>query len=149
MPTIHDSVTINRPIADVFDFISDGENASVYDASVVKSDQLGNEEPAVGTRWEGATNILGRDFAWITECTEFVADRRMTFKTVTGKVPFEIRLELTEEEGRTRLDYHLTAARGLGGVFGRIAEPLVIRTQTRTVRANLATVKELLESETV
>ena len=147
MPTIRQSVMINRPVAEVFDFISDGENASVYDASVTKADQLGNGDTHVGTRWEGATNILGRDFTWITECTDLERDRSVTMKTVTGKVPFQIRLDVSEEHGKTRLVYELNAERGLGGVFGRIAEPIVVRAQTRTVRANLVTLKELLESD--
>lgn len=147
MPTIRQSVMINRPVAEVFDFISDGENASVYDASVTKADQLGNGDTRVGTRWEGASNILGRDFTWITECTDLEHDRSVTMKTVTGKVPFQVRLQVSEEQGKTRLVYELNAERGLGGVFGRIAEPIVVRAQTRTVRANLATLKELLESD--
>jgi len=146
MPTIQHSVSIDRPIGEVFAFISDGGNASVYDASVTRADQLGNGDTKVGTRWEGATNILGRDFGWITECVDLVPDRSMTVRTITGRIPFEIRFEVTEEEGHTRLDYTLVAERGLGGVFGRIADPIVMRTQARTVRANLVTVKELLET---
>jgi len=146
MPTIEGSITIDRSVADVFTFISDAHNLVVYDISAIQSEPEGNGELAVGTRWRGATKVLGQEFDWVTECTELVPWKLSTFKSVEGKLPFEVSTRLTPAGAGTRLDYKLTAESGLGGVFGKIAEPLVVKLQTRTVKANLVNLKELLEN---
>jgi uncharacterized membrane protein len=149
VPTIEESVTINVPAAKAFAFMADGNNASVYDSSVIRVAQEGEGEPAVGTRWKGATKVLGREFEWVTECTEMEQDRLIALKAVEGKLAFDLRTDFVAEGEGTRVNYRLTAESGLGGIFGRLAEPLVVKAQTRTVKANLATLKELLESDAV
>ena len=61
-------------------------------------------------------------------------------------MPFSIAWTLVPEGGGTRLTYRLEAESGLGGVFGKLGEPLVVKAQQRTVRTNLANLKEILES---
>jgi uncharacterized membrane protein len=148
MVIIEESVTIGRPVAAVFAYIADATNVPVYDASVVLMTQVTDGPTGLGTRWRGATKILGRDFGWVSECTEFILDRSMTITSVQGKVAFEIRMSVAPDGTLTgtRLHYRLTAATGLGGVCGKLTDPLVVRSQTRTVRANLGTLKELLET---
>jgi uncharacterized membrane protein len=149
MPTIEESVVIAVPQDKVFAFLADGTNAPIYDSSCTRSEPEGDGVPAAGSRWRGATKVLGREFEWVIEYTEFEPDRALTLRSVEGKLPFEIHTELTPEGGGTRLDYRLSADSGLGGVFGRIADPLVTKAQTRTVKANLSTLKDLLESDSV
>jgi ligand-binding SRPBCC domain-containing protein len=149
VPTIEESVSINVPPAKVFAFMSNANNAVVYDSSITRSQQEGEGELAVGTRWRGASKVLGREFDWVAECTELEQDRRFASTSVEGKLPFAIRTDFVPEGEGTRLTYTLTADSGLGGVFGKLAEPLVVKAQTRTVRANLATIKELLENDAV
>ena len=149
VPVIEESVTIHVPAAKAFTFMANGDNAAVYDASVTRVEQEGEGEPAVGTRWRGATKVLGREFEWVAECTELEQDRLIALKAVEGKLPFDIRTTFVPEGDGTLVTYKLTAESGLGGVFGKLAEPLVVKAQTRTVKANLATVKELLENDAV
>ena len=47
-------------------------------------------------------------------------------------------------EGGTRFTYRIDAESGLGGVFGKLADPLIEKAQGRTVRANLETLSEVL-----
>ena len=149
MPVIEESVTIDRPVADVFSFISDAANAAVFDGSVLHAEQEGAGPIGVGTRWRGATKVLGRSFDWVAEYTECEPDQVVALKAVESKVPFAIRTEFAPQGDGTRLTYRLEADSGLGGFFGKIAEPLVVKAQTRTVRANLANLKELMESGAV
>jgi uncharacterized membrane protein len=147
MPTIEQTITIERPVAEVYGFLANPHNLPVYDSSAIRAEQEGGDgDLTVGSRWRGATKVLGKEFDWVTECIELEPEKVTTFKTVEGKLPFELTTTLTPEGQGTRLDYKLTADSGLGGVFGKIAEPLVVKAQTRTIKANLATLKELLES---
>jgi uncharacterized membrane protein len=147
MPTIEESITIDRPASEVYAFMSDASNVAVYDSSCIRSESATDGELAVGSRWRGATKVLGREFEWVTECTQLEPEKSATFKSVEGKLPFEITTQYTPDGEGTRLNYRLEAESGLGGVFGRFADPLVVKAQTRTVKANLVTLKELLESQ--
>jgi hypothetical protein len=70
----------------------------------------------------------------------------MTIRSIRGKLTFEIMMTFWPEGEGTCLTYRLTVESGFGGVFGKLADSLVVRSQTRTVQASLTTVKELMES---
>ncbi len=146
MPVIEESVVIERSVADVFRYMSDGTKLTVYDASVVLCRQVGDGETVVGTRWHGVTKVLGRDFGWTSECVVLEPDRRITVRSIEGKLQFEITMAFRPTDVGTRLEYRLDVASGLGGVFGRLTDSLVVGVQTRTLKGNLGTVKALLDS---
>ena len=109
VPVIEESVTIRVPAAKTFAFMADGRNAAVYDSSVIRVEQEGEGEPAVGTRWSSATKVLGREFEWVAECTELEQDRLIALKAVEGKLPFDIRTTFVPEGEGTVVTYTLTA----------------------------------------
>ena len=137
MPVVEESVVIARPPEEVFDYLAQADNLPVWDSSIVQAEQ-------VGTRWRGASKILGRRFEWTTELTEFDRPRRSSSRSIEGKLQFTVTLLLAPADDGTRFTYRVDAASGLGGVFGRLADPFVERAQARTVRANLETLAELL-----
>jgi plasmid stabilization system protein ParE len=57
---------------------------------------------------------------------------------------FTITNALEPEGDGTRRTFRIDADSGLGGIFGKLADPLVEKAQARTVRANLETLAELL-----
>ena len=66
MPVIEESVFIARPPQEVFDYITDPENIPVWDASVLKAEQVGTGPVGLGTRTRGTSKIMGRHFDWTT-----------------------------------------------------------------------------------
>lgn len=144
MPVVEESVIIARPPQDVFDFLAKPENIAVFDSSVTSSKQVGDGPVGVGSRARGTSKIMGRQFDWTTEVTEFDPPRRMVSRAVEGKLEFTVALTTEPAEGGTRLTQRIEASSGLGGIFGKLADPLVERAQGRTVRANLETLAELL-----
>lgn len=147
MPVVEQSVFIAQPPAVVFDYVSKAENLPVWDSSVVQAEQVGTEPVAVGTRAQGTSKILGRRFQWTTELSEFDPPRRATFRSVEGKLTFTVINTVEPADGGTQYTYHLEAESGLGGVFGRLADPIVERAQARTVRANLDTLADVLQDQ--
>jgi uncharacterized membrane protein len=147
MPVVEESVFIARPPEEVFDYLSKAENLPVWDSSIVRAEQVGADPVGVGTRWRGTSKILGRRFEWTTELTEFDPPRRSSSRSVEGKLEFTVTILLEPADGGTRYTYRVDAASGLGGVFGRLADPMVERAQARTVRANLETLAELLAKD--
>jgi carbon monoxide dehydrogenase subunit G len=144
VPVVEETVVIARPPQEVFDFLSKFENIAVYDSSVTASEQIGDGTLGVGSRGRGTSKIMGRQFDWTAEITEFDPPRRMVSRSVEGKLDFTITLTLEPADGGTRLTQRIDAESGLGGVFGKLADSLVVRAQGRTVRANLETLAEWL-----
>ncbi|TFB47566.1 SRPBCC family protein [Cryobacterium tagatosivorans] len=144
MPVVEESVFIARSPQEVFDFITDPAKIPVWDASVVAAEQVGTGPIGPGTRTRGTSKIMGRHFDWVTEATQFEPPTRSVLTSVEGPLTFTVTSVLEPAEGGTRLTYRIDADAGLGGVFGRLADPFIEKAQARTVRANLETLAELL-----
>lgn len=144
MPVIDESIEIARPAAEVFDFLTHAENLPRWDSSMLECTQISDGPVGVGTRYRGASRILGRRFEWTTEVVEFVAGVRSASKSVDGQLTFSVSYEVSEVGGLTTLRYRLAAESGLAGAFGRVMEPIVQKAQTAVVRANLDTLAGLL-----
>ncbi|MEO6310423.1 MAG: SRPBCC family protein, partial [Leifsonia sp.] len=93
---------------------------------------------------DGTSKIMGRHFDWTVTVDDYDPPRRYHSHSVGGTMEFSVTNLLEAAEGGTMLTYRVDAASGLGGVFGRLADPFVARAQARTVRANLETLAELL-----
>jgi len=147
MPVVEESVFVAQPPDVVFEYVSEARNLPVWDASVVEAEQIGTDPVAVGTRYRGISKILGRRFDWTTEVTEHDAPRRISFRSVEGKLKFVVTNVLEPVDGGTQYTYRAEAESGLGGIFGRLGDPIVQRAQARTIRANLETLAEMLTAE--
>jgi uncharacterized membrane protein len=145
MPVIDETVVIARPADEVFDFLVRAENLARWDSSILECVQVGTGAVAVGTRYRGASKILGRRIEWTTEVVDFVPDVRSASRSVEGALTFTVAYELSASPGGTTLRYRLAAESGLGGAFGRAMEPIVQRAQAKIVRANLGKLAGLLE----
>jgi carbon monoxide dehydrogenase subunit G len=144
MPVIEESVFIDRPPQEVFEFLIRTANIPVWDSSVIQAEQVGDGPVGPGTRSKGTSKILGRQFDWVTENVHFDPPKQTDIRSVEGKFDFTISNTLEPEAGGTRLTYRVEVDTGMGGFFGKLADPLVQKTHTRTVRANLETLADLL-----
>ncbi len=151
MPVIDQTVTIHAPLDTVFGYLVDGENLPAWDSSIVECVRLDEGPLAVGSRYRGASKILGRRIEWTTEVTELEPGMRATSRSVEGTLDFTVTYEVAPAVAgpgtgpSTVVRYVLSADSGLGGAFGRVMEPLVEKAQTKVVRQNLATVAAHLE----
>ena len=145
MPVIDETVTIQAPLAAVFDYLVDGKNLPAWDSSITECVRVGPGPIEVGTRYRGASKILGRRIEWTTEVVDLVDGVRAASRSVDGTLKFNVRYEFAEIPEGTSVRYLLEADAGLGGAFGRVMEPLVEKAQTKVVRANLATLAGRLE----
>ena len=72
MPVIDETVVIARPVGEVFDFLTLAENLPRWDSSILECVQVSSGAVTAGTRYRGASRIVGRRIEWTTEVTEFV-----------------------------------------------------------------------------
>lgn len=144
MPVVEESVFINRPPEEVFEFLIRTEKIPVWDSSVIRAEQIGDGPFGHGTRSKGTSKILGKQFDWVTENVHFDPPKKTVIRSVEGKFDFIISNVLEPEASGTRLTYRVEVDSGMGGFFGKLADPLVQKSHTRTVQANLETLADLL-----
>ncbi|WP_066290612.1 SRPBCC family protein [Arthrobacter sp. B6] len=144
MPVVEECVVVARPPQEVFDFLAKFENLSVYDAFVTKSGPVGTVPPGLGTRGWGTTRFMGREFDWMVEFTEFEPPRRMVSRSVGGERDLTATFMLEPNGGGTRVTERLVTG-SMGGLLGKLPDPLVNRLLGRSLRRNLKTLTRVVE----
>lgn len=146
MPSFTETIHLNSPVGEVWAFVCDPDNHVVWDTAQQGSAQL-DEGPLVkGVRWKGASRVLGKKLEWTTKAVEVVENTAVAWESVDTVPKFAIRMDLAAEQGGTRLTFHIDAESGLGGFFGRFADPVVNRAYARNVRSGLENLAEVLST---
>jgi ligand-binding SRPBCC domain-containing protein len=141
---VEESIEINRPLQEVFDYVSEVTNFPEWTAHTleVRNDTVG--PPQQGDRFTLAIKSVGRRFETPYERTSYEANRRYIDRAVGGPIPNQ-QWEYTFEEvpGGTSLRRAVEAE--LGGLV-RLLEPLQKRVVQRQLRKDLQTLKDVLEA---
>jgi uncharacterized membrane protein len=145
---VEESIIIDRPPEDVFGFFSVRSNDPVWMASVVESEWLDAATPmGVGRRGRMVMKAMGRR-EFVDEVTEYEPGRRIAHRSVSG--PMEIHTACIAERAGTgcRATVLYEPRRLPGGVLGTMTAPLTARIVRRNFRADLARLKDILETRT-
>jgi uncharacterized protein YndB with AHSA1/START domain len=140
------NLVINRPIDEVFAFISNPENLPRWRASILEVQKDSSEPLGVGSVVRGRFTFLGRPFDGNLEIIAREPHRSYTTRMTEGPFPLEARYTLEPVEGGTRLTL---AIQGEPGGFFKLAEPLVVSMAKRSYEADLHNLKEMLEAQAV
>ena len=143
MTKIETSVTINRPVEEVFEFATDPDRVAQWAGPVAESRKTSDGPVGVGTTSSRLTHFLGRTMAATYEITAYEPHRYYADKTTSGPVPIGAKLSFEPVDGGTRLT--IRGELEAGGFF-KLAEPLMARMAKRQVETDAQTLKDLLES---
>lgn len=142
MPSATRTVTIQRPVGEVFAFVADGLNGPQWRPGIMDIALASSSGPGAVYR-QGVKGPGGRRVAADYEITAWEPDRRLAFKAVAGPVrpTGEYRFEAAGEG--TRLTFSLAAE--LGGFQKLLLGGAVQRTMDAEVNAT-EKLKSVLES---
>jgi uncharacterized protein YndB with AHSA1/START domain len=130
MPEAQSTVDIGRPPAEVFAFLSEGENDRQWRSGVLDiRRKSGHGRGAIYE--QGVKGPFGRRVPADYEITSYEPDRRIGFRAIAGPVRPEGSYELTPlDTGGTRVTFALfVAPRGLA----KLMTPMVARTMRSEV----------------
>ena len=130
-------VTIDRPVADVFAYVSDVRNLPQWQESAEGAEWI--EE---GKRFRERRSFLGRSASLELEVTAREENRRFDVRSVSGPVRFDIRHSFAEEGQGTRL---AVTADAKIGVALKFAARMAQGQAERQFRSDLQRLKEVLE----
>lgn len=100
------SVTIARPVEDVFAVLSDVKNVPKWSSNTIDETLLTPGPLRKGSRRRAVIKgFAGRTMQNEAEMVEFEPNRRMVVKVLDAPVPVQIVIEFTPVDGGTRLDW--------------------------------------------
>jgi uncharacterized protein YndB with AHSA1/START domain len=117
---------VNRPIEQVFAWLTNAENQGKFDKSSLKMEALTPGPWRAGTQFRELRDLGGRKTEVLSEVAELEPNRRFVIRSKTG--PEWLGIWLFEPEGQgTRLRW--TGQMRMKGL-GRLLEPLIGRLAT-------------------
>jgi uncharacterized protein YndB with AHSA1/START domain len=133
---------IKRPVEEVFAYATDPAKAPEWKSGVLecKADPPGPIR--VGSRIHTVLRFLGRRIEGTAEVTELVPDKKLVQKTNS---PFPLELTYLAEPTADGTKVTVEAVGEPGGFF-KVAESVLVRIAKKQGRAELETLKELLEA---
>jgi uncharacterized membrane protein len=144
MPLIEHSVTINRPIGEVFRFIADFRNDPQWQPDV-KAVHLSETPPRVGVMVTQTRNTFL--FSWRLDLNADIVtynlNKSIELKGVLGQFPVNMTYTIESSRGTTQVKQSYDVR--MGFLFGLFA-PMLSGVMRRRTRATLEKLKTLLES---
>jgi uncharacterized protein YndB with AHSA1/START domain len=136
------SVVIDRPIEEVFAYVTDQTNTPNWQAGLVDVQRTTAGPIGVGTKHTFVRNFIGRRMEADNEYVAYEPDRLVTFRTTSGPSLVASYLFDTVPEGtRVTSRVELQGA----GLFG-LLEPVIGAGLRREMKLALPALKTLLES---
>ena len=142
MISIEHSVVINRPVHEVFAFIADVENNSLWQQGVLETRMTSQVPEGVGSTGIEVRQFMGRRMELSFEVTEYEENVKFGFKITSGPMPMAGTETFESVDGGTRVN--LSFQGEAGGMLG-LAEPMVAGMVRNLVEADCRNLKALLE----
>jgi hypothetical protein len=142
------TITIDRPIKEVFAFLADGENDKKFSSRIIEIVKTTPGEPGRGTVYKSTTKDLGLETKHEFELTEFESPTRIRW-TELSRGPLFVPVggyDFAPANGGTQLTF-FNELEGRG--IAKLLLPLVLRIQNRGAPAFVKGIKDVIEAEIV
>jgi uncharacterized protein YndB with AHSA1/START domain len=141
---IQHSVTIhlNKPVDQVFAFLTDTSKLSTWQSNLIKSESITEGPLRTGSRFREIRRINNKEEKIEGEITTLEPNKRLETKTVT-KPQAMVSYALAPEQGGTRLSYKFILM--TSGPM-RLMEPLMASAIKKGTKEDFETLKRILET---
>ena len=143
---IQNEIEIVRPVDEVFDFVTTPSTWAEWSGPVleVRTPEPGPLKPDAD--FTVVAKLLGRRFESQAHVTAYEANKLLSYASPSGPLPNTFTWRFESTEPGTRLTQTIQGDEDRTSGFFKLAFPVVEAVTKRQMRADLATLKELLES---
>ncbi len=135
-------VLIDRPMKDVFAFVSNPNNMSKWNSAVVSLEQVSPGAVGVGSKFKTVGEMMGRRIEGEMQITAYEPDTKCGFQVNAG--PMQVNLTLSLKTVGTGTKVSLNAQGNPGGIF-KLAEGVMTGQIKSMMEGNLTRLKDALE----
>jgi len=141
MIKVEKSVTINKPVEEVFAFVVNHENTTKWQGGV---EAIIPEGPAnvVGSKYTEVRKFMGQEMKSNLEITAFVANAKWAAKVLKGPVPYEVTATFESTGGGTKMT---TRVEGEPKGFFKVAEGMLTGQLGKSLEEDGDRLKKILE----
>jgi uncharacterized membrane protein len=136
--------TIRRDREKVAAYAMDPRNDRSWIGGLTEVKVLTDGPVREGTRVERVAQFLGKRIEYVNEIVDHVPPKRLVMRSVKAPFPMTVSYEFSPVNGGTRVRIRVA---GDAGGFYRLAGPLLSRSVKRSVTADLARLKSVLEAD--
>ena len=137
-------IVIQRPAAEVFDYISNFENNTAWQRGMKEARFTTDPPLAVGSQYEQTANFMGKPVVTRFEVTDFQPGRSITIESIESTFPIQVtRYVEPLSDTRTRVRAEIN---GQPGGAMRLLAPLTRRLAQRSISDDYRRLKEQLEN---
>ena len=139
--------TIERPVEEVFDFVTDARNEPRYNPRILNVEKKTAGPISRGTRFVLVSKAMGRPLAVEYEITAYERPRRMISRTIRGLPLMSVESTETFEpaNGGTRMRWVWEVKPR--GTVGKLTTPVLARMLGRRLDRAFANIKRVLEAD--
>ena len=138
------STLIERPVKEVFDFVTMPENDFQWQYGTLATAQLPKGSGSLRAYFRSIGHLMGRRNLGTFEITEFEPNKKYGFKSLSGPVHSTTTYTLENVSGGTRINVSIEAS---APNFFHINEKLLWETMNLQLEEDVATLKAVLEAD--
>ena len=137
------STLIERPVKQVFDFVSTPENDFQWRYGTLATAQLPKGSDSLQTFFRSIGHLMGRRNLGTFEVTEFQPNKKYGFKSLSGPLYSSTTYTLENVSGGTRISISIQAS---APNFFQVTERLLWTTMKKQLEEDVARLKNILEA---
>lgn len=143
MAKLETTITINRPVEDVFAYVTDLRNNIQWMTGVIAAAMTSPGPVKVGATYKFDIKTMGMTMETTGEVTAYEPPTQYAWKATSGPFPMSGSTTFESMEGGTRVTDVIEAE---PGGFFKIAEPLLMKQQQSQMEKDMKRLKEILEA---
>lgn len=142
MIQVEKSVVINKPVAEVFQYVSNGATAPKWQGGV---EAIIPEGPpnVVGSKYTEVRKFMGQEMKSTLEITAFEQNARWAAKVLKGPVPYQVTVTFEPSAGGTKMT---TRVEGEPTGFFKVAEGMFRGQLEKSLEEDGQRLKGILEA---
>jgi hypothetical protein len=144
MINLFSTTMIERPVKQVFDFISTARNDVQWQDGALAASQLTLNPIGLGTLFSSLRYFMGRRLQGKFEVTEYELNKKYGFKSLSGPIQTQTLYVFEIHQDSTRVDASLQVKQS--GFF-KMTDALVTRFAKKQLNDNLTALKNFLEAD--
>ena len=142
---VQQSVTVNAPRAEVWDFVTDPANYREFLEGATRWEVMSDNDRGLGARYRMNLQVGSAQVGGLIEVVEWQPPSDMAWSSVMG-IDQRGRWRLREAgDGRTRLTFRFAYGVAGGGIIALIAERVAAPSLRRRLRRSLLNIKQGVE----
>ncbi|MHC0036369.1 SRPBCC family protein [Pseudoneobacillus sp. C159] len=143
-PAFSDMITISRPVAEVFEFISDLSNGPKMNEDIISIEKLTDGPIGVGSKFKETKIIRGRNAEATIEVVQYIPSEAFSAQSEANGLKVIYHYQMSESTNGTYV--HFKCEVKTSGMIMTLTKPLIVKMLKQEDGDHLKSVKRALES---